>query len=477
MATPRTGLATLNEAPVAARAAAGSLRPGPGSGHGDELFVGIDLGTSGCRALAIDRPGRIVAASSSPLPAPPRHGTACEQDPEIWRQALFSTLAGLLDRTDRSRVRAMAVDGTSASVLLTDLAGEPLGPALMYNDARALAEAARIAEIAPPQSPARGPSSGLAKVLWLLEHGPRRRARHALQQADWLSGLLCGRFGLSDENHALKMGYDPVLRRWPEWMRGLGLEPAVLPRVVPPGSVLGRLGSVSRRRLSLPADTLVVAGTTDSTAAFLATGARQPGEAVTCLGSTLVLKILGRAPVFSAPHGVYSHRLGDLWLCGGASNTGGATLLRYFGPGELAAMTPRLRPEEPTGLDYYPLPGPGERFPIADPTLPPRLSPRPEDDLRFFQGILEGIARIEAQGYRLLTELGAPRPLSVRSTGGGAHNRAWSLLRARELGIPLLEAEQSEAAYGTALLARHGVRSARGEASGSFPGNLAAEWA
>ena len=80
---------------------------------------------------------------------------------------------------------------------------------------------------------------------------------------------------------------------------------------------------------------------------------------MTSLGSTLVLKLVSDRPVFSPAHGVYSHRLGDLWLTGGASNSGGAVLAQYFSADELRALTPLLKPDVPTGLDYYPLPGHG----------------------------------------------------------------------------------------------------------------------
>lgn len=80
-----------------------------------------------------------------------------------------------------------------------------------------------------------------------------------------------------------------------------------------------------------------------------------------------------------------SHRLGDAWLVGGASNTGGAVLRRFFSDAELAELTPRMDASRPTGLDYYPLTSPGERFPVNDPELQPRLEPRPADDAMFLQ--------------------------------------------------------------------------------------------
>ncbi|MCK4588041.1 MAG: carbohydrate kinase, partial [Gammaproteobacteria bacterium] len=125
-----------------------------------------------------------------------------------------------------------------------------------------------------------------------------------------------------------------------------------------------------------------------------------------------------------------------------------------FSMEQLQTMTPQLKPETPTGLNYYPLPATGERFPANDAQLKPQLEPRPENDIVFFQGLLEGIAEIEAKGYQMLAELGAPQPVSVRTTGGGAKNQAWTKIRANILGSAMTEANQTEAAYGAALLAK-----------------------
>jgi sugar (pentulose or hexulose) kinase len=170
-----------------------------------------------------------------------------------------------------------------------------------------------------------------------------------------------------------------------------------------------------------------------------------------------VLKICARRPVFAPRHGIYSHRLGDYWLAGGASNSGGAVLRRYFLAAEIERLSARVQPDKPTGLDYYPLSAPGERFPEYNPALPPRLEPRPADDAVFFQGMLEGIAAIERRGYRLLETLGAPWPRRVHSVGGGAANAAWRAIREASLGVPVIVAKHQSAAYGAALLARRGA--------------------
>lgn len=418
---------------------------------GRDIFLGIDLGTSGCRVIAIDATGHPLAEERVAMAAPHRDGARSEQEPALWWQALHAALAGLAQRISPGAVRALAVDGTSGTLLLASESGEPLGTALMYDDTRSRAEAARIAPFAPAESAAHGASSALAKLLHLQPHAGR--AHHALHQADWIAGMLCGRFGVSDENNCLKLGYDPVRRMWPDWIGASGADTRLLPRVVKPGSAIGILRHPELLALGYPPTLEVRAGTTDGVAAFIATGASETGDAVTSLGSTMVLKLLSETPVFAPTFGVYSHPLGDLWLAGGASNSGGAVLLRHFTLAQMDGMDAVLNPDTPTGLDYYPLTAPGERFPHNDPTLAPRLTPRPIDDTVFYQAILEGMARIEALGYQRLTELGAPRPRRVMTVGGGARNAAWMRIRARVLGIPSAMPRSDQAAYGTALIA------------------------
>ncbi|MCB1800882.1 MAG: FGGY-family carbohydrate kinase [Gammaproteobacteria bacterium] len=424
----------------------------------ETCFIGIDLGTSGCRTIAIDPGGAVIASSRAAMPESLRSADGgSEQQPEDWWQAASTTLADVIGQTD-ARVKAICVDGTSSSLLLCDADGRPCSPALMYDDQRAKDEAAIIERHAPAGSAARGASSALAKLMFLLRtpHSAGR-ARHAVHQADWIASRLTGRFGVSDENNALKLGYDPQQRKWPQWFEPLAVPASLLPRVSVVGDVLGTVSGQTAERFGLEPDTLVVAGTTDSNAAFLAAGATHCGEAVTSLGSTLVLKVLGERPVNAATYGVYSHRIGERWLIGGASNTGGSVLRRFFSDTELVALSAQIDPTTDSGLDYYPLPATGERFPIADPTLPARLAPRPTDKVRFLQGILEGIARIEAVGYRCLAELGAPYPVRVLSCGGGAANENWLRLRQRLLGVPVERATHDEAAYGSALLARQAL--------------------
>lgn len=425
----------------------------PTAGDEPALYLGIDIGTSGCCAVVIDRNGRLVHQAQAPIPVPIAHNGQVTQDPNVWWKSLTVCLQQLGKLVDLAQVRAIAVDATSGTLLLCDAQGTPLAPALMYNDTRAQAEAATIAEIAERHSGAHGASSALAKLLWLHNKGLDKKAAHCLHQADWVVGKLCGLWGVSDYHNALKLGYDAEGLRWPAWLKKFPLNTELLPRVQAPAAPVATVTSEVAAAFGFRLDTQVLSGTTDGVAAFLAAGALHPGQAVTSLGSTLVLKLMSDKPVFSPEHGVYSHRLGSRWLVGGASNTGGAALLQYFKLEQIKDMTALLDPDKPTGLEYYPLAGVGERFPIYDLEMTAVLEPLPGDSVTFFQGMLEGIARVEAQGYRLLAKLGAPTVKEVFTTGGGSENAAWQRIRQRLLGVEMRKPRSRLAAYGTALLA------------------------
>jgi D-ribulokinase len=411
-----------------------------------DAWLGLDFGSSGARAVVIDDRDEVLAQG--------RYEFSGEQSASLWRTALYE-LIGQIPFTIRRRLAAIALDGTSASVLLCGPDGEALGAPLLYDDARAAAQAATLAAIAPPRHIAASATSGLSKLLWLTEQADAPEATAFLHQADWLAFLLHGQLGASDYHNALKTGCDPESLDYPDWIKQLPAA-ALLPRIVAPGSSIGPITGRMAHHFALPRECQVRAGTTDSIAAFLATGARKPGEAVTSLGSTLVLKLLSRRRVDNATHGIYSHRLGNCWLAGGASNSGGAVLRTWFDDARLTELSARIDPTQASGLDYYPLNRPGERFPVADPTLQARLSPRPDDDVRFLHGLLEGIARIEADGYRLLERLGATPLSSVLTSGGGAGNPTWNSIRRHALGVPVSAASHAEAAYGAALLAKYG---------------------
>jgi len=259
----------------------------------------------------------------------------------------------------------------------------------------------RIETHAPDTSAAHGSSSGLAKAIQLSKITGAKCIQH---EADWVASCLSGLSGLSDQNNALKTGYDPKSQTWPDWIEKTGMDRSLLPTVLRAGEPIGQAKGWLAKQVGLSDKTLVVAGTTDGCASFLATGASEPGDAVSVLGSTLTIKLLSDAPIYAPSFGIYSHRIGDTWLAGGASNTGGRVLAHYFSAAELAEYSNNMNPSVVSGLDYYPLLKPGERFPVNDSALQPRLEPRPESNALFLQGMLEGISAVEKLAYERLVE-------------------------------------------------------------------------
>lgn len=422
-------------------------------------FIGVDIGTSSVRCTAIDANRNILATSRQDLPAPENPAAGWfEQNPGAWWTATLSSLKLLLQQISPSDIQAISVDGTSSTVMLVDEDNRPVSVGLMYNDSRAAAVLNQLRQFVPEDSITLSASSSLAKAVYLLEQSGPLEATHIVHQADWISSMLSGRFAVSDENNCLKLGYDSVNRQWPEWLRKAPFNLfEKLPEVVSSGSVIGYMAPHIAAGLNLPADIKIVAGTTDSTASTLATGLSRAGEAVTTYGTTLVMKVNANSPVTSAKDGIYSHRLPDgRWLVGGASNSGGNVLLKYFSLEQVEDLSRKINPGEDTGLEYYPLAGTGERFPVNDPKLQPVLEPRPESDVEFLQGIFEGFARIEKLAYDKMAELGAPKPETIYSAGGQAtENRALTTIRSRILGIPVKTAPHTQASYGTALIALH----------------------
>lgn len=419
-----------------------------------KTVLGIDFGTSGARAIVLDHQETIVAESRVKFSA------AETGDPLVWTAAM-ETLLDRIPVTVRSTLARLAINGTSGTVMLCDQKGRPVTQPLLYHDDRGQSVQAQLQQLAPANHLVCSSTSSLAKLLWwrsqrIWQGETPPEGWHLLHQADWLAAQWHGQRGVSDYHNALKLGYDVERLVYPDWLTQSSLA-SLLPPVLEPGQTIAPVSSDLAQRWNLPDDCEVCAGTTDSIAAFLASGLHQSGYAVTSLGSTLVLKLLSDRPVNDLALGIYSHRLGDRWLVGGASNTGGAVLSHFFSASELQSLSAAIDPSQTTPFNYYPLLKPGERFPVNDPHLPPCLEPRPSSSLLFLQGLLEGMARIEAQGYQCLSDRGANPVSQVYTAGGGAVNTTWTKIRSRYLGVPVQASAQGEAAYGTALLAQTGL--------------------
>lgn len=420
------------------------------------LALGIDIGTSGVRTAVLDKSGALIAMARASHPA--QTGDAI--DANLWWQAVEECLLAQVqalheDGIDPAAISTIAVDGTSGSMVLTDASIAPVSPALMYNSKGFEAEANEIRKWAQDPHITQGSNSALARAMRLCRLVTATPA-HLMHQADFIAARLMRRGGLSDHNNALKTGFDPEDLAWPEWI-GKVIEPALLPEVFPVGTPFGHINPDVANGLDLSPSIMVIAGTTDSVAAFVASAPIAPGVAVTSLGSTLAIKALSPKRIDDPDIGLYSHRIGDHWLVGGASNTGGSVLAHFFSPEELAQLSSEIDPDRPTGLDYYPLLTPGERFPINDPDFAGNLDPRPEADHEFLAGLFDGIARVELRCYREIEMRGGAFPTKIFSAGGGAQNPVFTAIRAKALGVEIAIATQSEAAVGAARIALQGM--------------------
>jgi len=414
------------------------------------LALGIDVGTSGVRTAVLEGTQTVsVARANHPVQ------TGANVNANDWWTAVAECLQcqvkalAKLGRDPRQILR-IAVDGTSGSMVLTDASLEPVGPALMYNSKGFDAEAERIANFAPSPHITNGSNSALARAMRLIELSEADPV-HLLHQADFIGAKLTGIGGHSDYNNSLKLGFDPESELWPSWI-GEVIKPNLLPKVHAPGAALYSISKHIAAQFGLSPSATVHAGTTDSIAAFLASAPLEEGVAVTSLGSTLAVKLLSKKRIDDPEIGLYSHRLGDLWLVGGASNTGGAVLRSYFSDDELMELSSQIDPNMPQDLGYYPLLEPGERFPINDPDLQPKVVPRPDTDADFLQALLEGIAQIEAECYAAIVKKGGSRPSQIITAGGGAKNRTWTKIRSLALGMMPVTTRQTEASVGAAKL-------------------------
>jgi len=503
-------------------------------------FVGFDLGTSGVRVSVIQKQKQqhhpeTTADGTTELQevysrAIPWKDGAFD-DPNVWIESVESLLQDAkqaLPNQSLERIQSICVSGTSATCLLVN--GKNVGKpsrtqARMYNY-DVIASAAgnsnnndpihgvrameQIRSFAPKQHTALSATGSLAKLLSWHDEQPLQPGERLCHQADYVALRLmsqdkvCGkapkdneRFVCSDWHNCLKLGYNVQDLEWPTWLQdcltSVGLDwESVLPQtVVSPGEVMGVVSPDVARRLGLNQGTIVVGGTTDSNAAFLAATAQDevlPGTAVVSLGSTLAIKQVSTTYVENANVGVYSHRYPssllkksgqeeeeesqEAWLVGGASNAGCAVLRQeQFSVEELQELSSDIDPTKESSLDYYPLTRTGERFPVADSNLQPLLEPQPDSRKDYLHGILQGISTVECNGFRAMAELGAnpPQPQRIWTCGGGANNDVWTQMRQRRLReafprdnthhhddeelLHVSKAQNVEASYGAAILA------------------------
>ncbi|WP_055547940.1 FGGY-family carbohydrate kinase [Streptomyces sp. NBRC 110028] len=432
-----------------------------------EVVAGIDIATAAVRVVCADAQGRVRARGGAELP-PPRRGAGghSEQDATAWWPAVAAALrqaTGALPAGGREVV-AVAVAATSGTIVLADGRGEPLGPALMYDDRRAAALNARAQEAGAGRWRALGlsvgPTAALGRIAWLAGGGPAAHdgGRHLLHTPDLVGWRLTGGPVATDWSHALKSGYDARAGEWPdEVFDALGVPARWLPSVRAPATPAGTVCADAAAETGLPTGCAVRLGMTDGCAGQLATGAVRPGQFVGILGTTYVLKGVTRDLIADPSGALYSHRHPDgWWLPGGASNTGGEAVAHL--PSERLPALDRAAAERgPASVVAYLLRGEGERFPFVSGAARGFVLGTPADDADRHRATLEGVAFLERLALERVAELGVTVEGPLWAAGGGSRSPLWSRIRATVLGRPLRVAEHAETAFGAALLAASGT--------------------
>jgi len=414
--------------------------------------VGVDVATAGVRAFAVGDDGSVRATASRPLPTPVRDESGrSEQDAGSWWPAVEAVLREVTAAVPEP-VRAVAVSATSGTIVAVDRDGEPLGPALMYDDRRGADENAKAAEVGARRWHELGmsvsPTAALGRITWMRRAYPDAAGvRHT---PDLIGEKLVGRPVAADSSHALKSGYDPLREEWAAEVFDFPV--AWLPEVVRPTTVLGEL---SRPVAGLPVGCLVVAGMTDGCAGQLATGAVAPGSFAGILGTTYVLKGVTEKLVRDPSGAMYSHRHPDgWWLPGGASNTGGEAIA---GVADLAAMDAAAAERGPARVVAYPLQRTGERFPFVSSQARGFVLGTPADEVEAYRAKLEGVAFVERLALERLEALGVEVRGPLVAAGGGSRSPLWTTIRATVTGRPLRISSRAETGYGAAMLAAAAV--------------------
>ena len=417
--------------------------------------MGIDVGTTGVRTAVVDSEHRFISNASVEFDL---LGRINKQDATHWwiavRKCIHQQIFNLSKFSiDIKQIKFLTVNGTSGTIVMVDKNLNPVTRPLTYDSKGFDLEAESITRQAPQSNHISvGNNTVLARALRLQSEDINKKAKYLLHQADFIMALLSGKGGNTDKNNALKLGYDFENECWPKWYSNTGLRPELLPKVFPVGHKIGNITPQLVQEFGFSKRTIICCGTTDSIAGFLACSSPTEGVAVTSLGTTLAIKLASTTRIDDPSIGLYSHRLNGLWLVGGASNTGGGVLKKYFNHNELKNLSNQIDTNSVSGLNYYPLRKKGERFPFNDGNFLPRMSPRPKNDILFLHGLLEGVASIEALCYQEIRKRGGPQITKLFTCGGGAKNDAWSRIRSKKLGMKVISQTNTEASIGTAFI-------------------------
>ncbi len=430
------------------------------------MFLGIDLGTSGVKVLVMDDAQRVLGSATAPLNVSRPHDGWAEQDPAAWIAATRAALAELAAAQDLSAVQGIGLSGQMHGAVTLDAADRVIRPAILWNDSRSHAEAARLD--ADPQFRAISgnivfPGFTAPKLVWMAEHEPEAFARVdcVLLPKDYLRLWLTGDRVAEMSDAAGTSWLDTGAREWSDTLLAAsGMRRDQMPALIEGSAVSGQLRAEVAAEFGLPAGVPVAGGAGDNAATAVGAGTIAEGQGFVSLGTSGVLFAATDRylPLPESAVHAFCHALPGMWHQMGVILSASAALEWYAGivGAKAADLTAELgaqlrAPGEVTFLPYLS----GERTPHNDARARASfggVSAR-TDRAALSQAVLEGVAFALADNLDALRAAGSD-PQALLALGGGARSDYWLKVIATALDLPVLVPESGDfgAAFGAARL-------------------------
>ena len=417
------------------------------------LVIGLDLGTSGLKAVLLSADGQLLAEATAPLTLQRPQPLWSEQAPADWLAAVHGAMAALREQADPAhwqQVRALAAAGQMHGAVLLGAQGQVLRPAILWNDGRCQAECVELEarEPATRRITANRAMAGFTapKLMWVARHEPELFAQvdKVLLPKDWLVWQLTGQYSSEMSDAAGTLWLDVAGRQWsPAMLAASGMRAEQMPTLHEGPDVVGTLRPSLAQAWGLPAGVTVAAGAGDNAGGAVGVGVVKPGDALLSLGTSGVIFVATAGPQANPERGVHTfcHALPGTWHQMAVMLSASSALSWWCGitgltPAALLAGLPvgGVRQAAPLFLPYLS----GERTPHADPgatgSFHGLTHAHGRDDLSY--AVLEGVAFAFADGLAALQQAGS-RPARLLAIGGGARSDAWLQLLADVLGLAL----------------------------------------
>jgi xylulokinase len=442
------------------------------------LFLGIDVSTTGAKALLIDEKGAVAATATTALSLQTPKPLWSEQDPLEWWTGTSASIRRALADADANggEISAVGLTGQMHGLVLLDAARSVLRPAILWNDQRTGAECEQIhrlvgkAELIREAGNVALTGFTAPKILWVRNHEPEvyRKARLVLLPKDYVRLHLTGEAAMDKADGSGTLLFALRDRSWSRLVLDrLQIPTEWLPPTFEGPAVTGRVTAEAAAETGLPPGTPVVAGGGDQSAGAVGTGAVRPGVVSLTLGTSGVVFATTDAPLVE-PEGrlhAFCHAVPGKWHFMGVTLSAAGSLQWYrdaLAPGEgFGALVAEAEqaPAGSEGLVFLPYLS-GERTPYPDPLARGSfvgLTLR-HQRAHLTRAVLEGVAFSMRDCFVLLQGAGLGAVKEVRIAGGGAKGPLWRRIVASVLGLPMVTVNSTEgAAYGAALLGAVGA--------------------